>query len=262
MKQTFIQEIIHRIGDEILCIYEFGSGESERHPRLSDTDLFVVCKQKEVLDTVVQTIEKLESELLHIHHSAQEHFIERHLLGTDSISGIHVIAISHDELSKGKVRGFRLRLLTTFGISKAVFLYDFKHHAVLLFGTDLRDQVPIGSPGIRDRILTFVLSGIVLLFLPLAIGNKSNFKIWCFKATKYYVHCMEVIARIVHRNPALTYKDLDYHLELYETARTYRYEPHRYEENLLGLYARTWFSFLRNLSFIWRGPILREASTS
>ena len=247
------------ITGHIIAIYEFGSGYGITHPEISDVDLFIVTKTVGDIPIVLNRINELEENILHWPHSATKDFIEKHFLGSNDIGGLHLILISKEELKLGRikkhrrlqgsfVKSLRLRLLTGLLISEYIFLYKIKNQAKLVFGDEVLDNMQIPRPGAADRIKSFTLSFVVLLLAPLTLFNEFKFKVWCFKATKYYMDCIETYYKMTgNNNRSGRFNNL-----FYSRVKASRYTPEQYHSGRLKLYLATWYYLFRNLNFIWK----------
>ena len=173
------------------------------------------------------------------------------------------MVIGYDELTLGRLRdktirhgamrSLCLRFLTTFLVSRGIFFYGLKHNSSLVYGKDILRTIPLPAVSWSDRVKSFMLSLIILVAAPGLCHDREHFKIWCFKATKYYASCIETYARIVRRDPNVAFLDLGYDTRAYQIATEYRYKPGSYQGSLFKLYLLTVRSLFNNLPFIWRG---------
>ncbi len=251
--EKFVADAAEELGDRLVCVYEFGSRAGEEHPRISDRDLLVCVRSRHDIPEVARALTRLEHRTFGHHHSKSALFSERYLLGTNDLVGLHMIIIGADELAHGSIKSFRLKILTALVISPGIFFYELKSNARLLYGQDLLHMIKVPMVGFADRIKSFAVATIVLALTPLAAGNVQHFKVWCFKAAKYYAGCIQSYTQIVRHDDTIRFEDLGYDTTAYHLAQTYRYHPGEYKKSLIGLYVISWISLIRNLSFLWRG---------
>lgn len=256
----FVQRVKHVANDEIVCMAQFGSCKGIRHPELSDIDLLVLTKNTNKVSHLVKVIREVEKDVLHIKHSEFTDILEEDAFASNDFKGIHLIIIGRDEIDHNfNPKSLKLKLITSFLISRPIFVYNVKHHYKILIGEDLVKDSTIPKLRFVDRLIPFLDSSMFLLVLPfIAYNKKTQFKIWCFKVIKFFYEYIETYSKIQCKNDTVTYKDLRMSKIIIEIAHKGRYDPSSYKENPWKLYIKTWIFVFQNLPFLIRGPLLRS----
>lgn len=254
----FLNVVENSLGSEIISLIVFGSKKGEENPKLSDIDILIILKNKKHLSQIISKIRELESKIIHVSHSELTNLIQIYFLGSSDFTGIHLIAISKEEFDKMfNPKSLRLKFLTKFLISRTIFLYKLKEEYSLIFGKNLLKNIKLSKISFWDRVLSLSLSYIILLLLPFTSSDSKKFKIWCFKASKYYYTCIESYSKMALNNPNISIYDLDFDITMLNVAKKFRYNPAKYKDGVIELYFKTWFYLIRNTSFIWKGAQLK-----
>ena len=229
-----IKRLIKENKENIISIIQFGS---QNKGEKSDHDIFILLKKRRDIAKIIKTIRKNEK-LVHLSHTPFTYFLESHFLVSNDYAGMHSILLGEDELTKEfKPKSLRLRMITHFLLSYTLLLHNIKRQYKVLYGKDILKNIKIPGMTNKDKWLSFPLSYIVLCCALFALPNKNTFKIWCFKATKYYVENIKAYTK--KKNQVLD-------LKIYKLAKRYRYHPEQYKESVLSLYFSSWKSLIKN----------------
>lgn len=250
----FVQKVNTAVADEIVSMVQFGSCKGISHPQVSDIDVLVLAKDRNKIPQLVKIIREIEKNVLHINHSEFTNVLEEDSFASNDFKGIHLIIIGRDEINHNfKPKSLKLKIITTFMISRSIFLYNLKHHYKLLIGEDIVKDLKIPNPGFSDRFIPFLDSILFLLVVPFFAYKKNSFKIWCFKVIKFFSEYIETYARIQYHNDNIIIRDIVIPYDLVELAHKGRYNPSSYTKSQWELYLRTWLFIFQNSSFLLYG---------
>lgn len=254
----FVAKFIPSIKDYVVNVTEFGSSKGEAHPELSDIDIFIIAKKREYIPIIFAIARRLEAQTLRTKHKKLTDFLQMNFFLSNDFTGLHLLALSKDEIDRNfNPKSLRIKLLTLL-ISRTGLLFNIKHKHRVLYGPDFSAHIKLPKLTVLDRIAAFAFPILLLLVLPLTIKRGLDFKIWCFKILKYHSEDMLTYAQVFLRNENIKLHNLDVHYLMLDLANIYRYKPESYRGSGFKLYFQTWWCILSNFRFIMIGPKLRK----
>lgn len=254
----FVSQFIPAVQDYVINVTEFGSSKGEAHPELSDIDIFIIAKKRKYIPIIFDIARNLEAQILGTRHSRFTDFLQRNLFLSNDFTGLHLLALSKDEIDTNfNPKSFRIKFLTLL-ISRTGLLFNIKHKHRLLYGPDFSKEIKLPKLTLIDRIAAFAFPILLLFVLPLTLKRGLEFKIWCFKILKYHSEDILTYSQVYLRNEDIRLHDLDVHYLMLDLANEYRYKPQNYKGSGLMLYFQTWACVLSNFRFVVVGPKLKK----
>lgn len=251
--------ITENFGQDIVSLLLIGSKRGISDPNHSDIDLLLLTKNKSSWEKISKAVREAERENIKIKHSQLTNFLERNFLGSNDLRGVHLMLFSKEEFGENfEPKSLRLKFITSFFISRAIFMILVKENYKVLFGVDIPSRFKPVKVGFKDRFLTSVLPCFVLFSLPIAYFDKNNFKMWCLKAAKYHLESVEGYLQIKYGKTLAQFKSPHIDNKVKDWLKKYRYYPESWNHNLLGIYFFVWKVVLGNVPFILRGAVSKN----
>lgn len=244
--ELFLKELIDKHGKDIYTLLVFGSDHFYIDPTSSDIDLFIIEKDTSKRQTILTFLREIELKYFGTTHSKTSDYLwSNYLIGGDYY-GIEPLLIGKDEFDEDfNSKSTRLKIFSTFFISKDLFLRNIKETGKVVYGENYLENFKPKNLGFFDRIKVFTFAGLILFTIPFFhLFQRKEFIVWSIKGLKYHFDIAGSYNQLMGKPSILNSEGIK---KIYE----FRYKPEQYKGNRFWLYIKVWLYIWSNIWFLF-----------